>query len=93
MAESSLTQLDPHVSELGWTHNAKVLSCAFLSLRYGFIILSIFNDINALKRLHCHSPEAELDVQPFEVEKVKQRHELSLFFTWNFKISCGFVSG
>lgn len=57
-AESCLTQLNPHVRELGWTHNTKVLSCPFLSMRYGFIILSIFNDINALKRLHCHSPEA-----------------------------------
>lgn len=69
MPESSLTQLNPHVRQLGLSHNAKVLSCTFLSLKCGFIILSIFNDINALKRLHCHSPEASLDVQTFEVSR------------------------
>lgn len=41
---------------------AKVLSWIFLSLSYTFIISSIFNDINALKRHNCHSPKAKLDV-------------------------------
>lgn len=57
-AESGLTQLDPPVRKLGWTQNTKVLSCTFLSLKYASIILSIFNDLNALKRLHSLSPEA-----------------------------------
>lgn len=71
--------------QLGLTHNTKVLSCTFLSLKCGFIVLSIFNDINALKRLHCRSAEALLDVQTFEVLKAKREHELSSIFSVTFK--------
>lgn len=37
-----------------------------------FMILSIFNDINALKRLGCQTPEAQWDVQPSEAFKATE---------------------
>lgn len=37
-----------------------------------FMILSIFNDINALKRLGCQPPEAQWDVQPSDAFKATE---------------------
>lgn len=46
-----------------------VTSASRTEVQFFFMTLSIFNDINALKRLGCQPPEAQWDVEPSDVSQ------------------------
>lgn len=49
-----------------------VTSASHTEVQFFFMTLSIFNDINALKRLGCQPPEAQWDVQPSDASQATE---------------------